>query len=241
MSGGNDSYHTNWDEQRERLSAYLDGELPTSERAPLERHLAGCAECRRELDELREVRALLRALPVPAAPRSFTIPAGGAVPEPIAPRQAARAGRAGGLIARAAQWTGGVAAAAGLLLVLGSALSGLGGFHAGGAESTSSAGAPAAAPNSPVHTPLGTRGPQVGATSGTGTQSAATLTPTPSATPSATAASAETKHIYGAPEISVPPLPLTGAGLIAGGAVLLVAGKAAERRRRRTARASRAG
>jgi hypothetical protein len=238
MSGANGNYHTTWDEQRERLSAYLDGELPASERAPLERHLAGCAECRSDLDELREVRGLLRSMPAPALPRSFTIPAG-AVPEPIAPRRAARSGRAGGLIARAAQWTGGIAAAAGLVLVLGSALSGLGGFHPRGAASTMSAAGPAR-PSSTVHAPLGTRAPQVGATSGTATESTPTATPSPTATASATVAQGGSDHAYALPLPSAPPLPLTGAGLMAGGAVLLVAGKAAERRRRRSARASRA-
>jgi anti-sigma factor RsiW len=239
MSGANGNYHADWDEQRERLSAYLDGELPASERAPLEHHLAGCAECRRELDELREVRALLRSMPVPALPRSFTIPAGGAVPVPIAQRRTARSGRAGGLIARAAQWAGGIAAAAGLVLVLGSALSGLGGFHAGGAASTMSAAGPAR-PSSTVHAPLGTRGPQVGATGGTATKSTAAATPSPTATASATAAQGGSDHAYSLPTLTAPPLPLTGAGLIAGGAVLLVAGKAAERRRRRSDRPSRA-
>ena len=232
MSGGNGTYHTDWDQQRERLSAYLDGELPASEREPLERHLAGCAECRRELNELREVRALLRALPVPALPRSFALPGGGAVPEPIAPRRNARSGRAGSLIARTAQWTGGIAAAAGLILVLGSALSGFGGFH-GGAESTSYGGAPVAAPSSTMHSTLGTRGPSTGATAGTGTQAAATATVTPTASPTQIRG-ASTKYPYsGAPTLTAPPLPLTGAGLIAGGAVLIVAGTAAERRRRR--------
>jgi hypothetical protein len=235
---GNGIYHTNWDQQRERLSAYLDGELPASAREPLERHLAGCAECRRELDALREVRALLRALPLPALTRSFTIPAGGAVPEPIVPRRAARSGRAGGLIARAAQWTGGIAAAAGLVLVLGSALSGFSGFHAGGASTMSAAGP--ARPSSTMHAPSGTRGPQIGATSGTATQSSATATPSPTATASAAAAQGGSDHANSLPLPSAPPLALTGAGLIAGGAVLLVAGKAAERRRRRSASASRA-
>ncbi len=39
----------------ERLSAYLDGELEGEERAEVEVHLRGCAECRRALDDLRRV------------------------------------------------------------------------------------------------------------------------------------------------------------------------------------------
>lgn len=46
---------------RAGLSAYLDGEAPDG--AELERHVESCAECRRELGELR---ALRRVLHVPA-------------------------------------------------------------------------------------------------------------------------------------------------------------------------------
>lgn len=45
------------------MSAYLDGELPTQEVADLSRHLAGCVECRRELQELDSARIAIRALP----------------------------------------------------------------------------------------------------------------------------------------------------------------------------------
>lgn len=64
----------NWDERREQLSALLDGALPAAERAQLEAHLAGCAACRAELESLRRMSALLRALPQPALPRSFALP-----------------------------------------------------------------------------------------------------------------------------------------------------------------------
>jgi anti-sigma factor RsiW len=36
------------------LVEYADGELETSERAAVEEHLKGCAECRRVLDDYRE-------------------------------------------------------------------------------------------------------------------------------------------------------------------------------------------
>ncbi len=39
----------------DQLSEYLDGELDADERGALEQHLAECASCRRQLDELREV------------------------------------------------------------------------------------------------------------------------------------------------------------------------------------------
>jgi len=39
----------------DQLSEYLDDELSAGERASMDRHLAGCAACRRTLDELRVV------------------------------------------------------------------------------------------------------------------------------------------------------------------------------------------
>jgi hypothetical protein len=45
------------------LCAYDD--LPADRRASLDRHLAGCPICHRELAELREVRSLLDATPAP--------------------------------------------------------------------------------------------------------------------------------------------------------------------------------
>ena len=45
---------------RENLSAYLDGELPPGERLSLESHLTGCAECSRELAELKRVSAIVK-------------------------------------------------------------------------------------------------------------------------------------------------------------------------------------
>lgn len=44
----------------ENLSAYLDGELPPGERSGVEAHLAGCAECRAELEQLKGVSGLLK-------------------------------------------------------------------------------------------------------------------------------------------------------------------------------------
>lgn len=59
----------------ENLSAYIDGELTTAERVRLERHLATCADCRRDVETLRETVALLRRVPLKPAPRSFALPA----------------------------------------------------------------------------------------------------------------------------------------------------------------------
>lgn len=44
---------------RERLSAYLDGELEDAARREVERHLAGCESCRETYAELEQVHALL--------------------------------------------------------------------------------------------------------------------------------------------------------------------------------------
>jgi anti-sigma factor RsiW len=56
---------------REQLSALLDDALPAPERQALGAHLAGCAECRRELEQLRATVALLGRLPPVHAPAGF--------------------------------------------------------------------------------------------------------------------------------------------------------------------------
>src|SRR5260221_12393574 len=96
MNHGNETSAAGLERQREQVSALLDGEVSEGERIALERHLQGCAVCQRALAELRQVRALLRALPVPALPRAFTLPESSAVPEslrPAARRPAASAPR----------------------------------------------------------------------------------------------------------------------------------------------------
>ncbi len=56
------------DRVRERLSAWLDGELTPEERREVAGHLEVCPECRRELDLLKGLDAALGSLeaPVPA-------------------------------------------------------------------------------------------------------------------------------------------------------------------------------
>jgi Putative zinc-finger len=56
---------------REQLSALLDDALSTPERAVLDAHLATCAECRRELEQLRGTVALLGRLGPVHAPAGF--------------------------------------------------------------------------------------------------------------------------------------------------------------------------
>jgi anti-sigma-K factor RskA len=49
--------------ETDRLSEYIDGELGASERGRVERHLAGCGDCARLVDELRAVATEAAALP----------------------------------------------------------------------------------------------------------------------------------------------------------------------------------
>jgi hypothetical protein len=58
-------------ESRDLLSAHVDGALAPDERAALEAHLAGCAECRRELAALERTVALVRAIEPARAPAGF--------------------------------------------------------------------------------------------------------------------------------------------------------------------------
>jgi anti-sigma factor (TIGR02949 family) len=51
----------NCEEADRFLDAYLDGELDPAERAELEQHLAGCAECQQKLDRLRQFREFFTA------------------------------------------------------------------------------------------------------------------------------------------------------------------------------------
>jgi hypothetical protein len=52
--------------ERERLSAYLDAELPPGERTEVEAHLAGCPECASLLADMRAVDAAANGLPAEA-------------------------------------------------------------------------------------------------------------------------------------------------------------------------------
>jgi len=53
------------------LSAFADDALETARAAELQAHLSGCSGCTRELQEIRRVRTMLRALPVQRAPVDF--------------------------------------------------------------------------------------------------------------------------------------------------------------------------
>lgn len=53
------------------LSAFVDDALEATRAAELQAHLTGCADCTRELQEIRRVRTMLRTLPVQRASRDF--------------------------------------------------------------------------------------------------------------------------------------------------------------------------
>jgi mycothiol system anti-sigma-R factor len=60
------------DEVRPRLDAYLDGELPETERVPLRGHLEGCPDCRPEAAALERLREeIRRSAPVHRAPEAL--------------------------------------------------------------------------------------------------------------------------------------------------------------------------
>ena len=61
----------NCHDAREWLSDLLDDALATEARAQVDAHLAGCADCRRELDRLRATVSLLHAVEQPRAPAGF--------------------------------------------------------------------------------------------------------------------------------------------------------------------------
>lgn len=146
--------HESPEHRQEQLSAALDAMLSADEQAALDAHLAGCETCTRELEELRQVRMLLRAMPQPALPRSFLLPAEGelvapGVPAPAEQRRPApnvtplrQPGRRASRTLSVTCWVGTLAAVLGLALFLGTLLPGL--TSQGGAYSTS---APAAAQN----------------------------------------------------------------------------------------------
>lgn len=59
------------DAYRNRLLAYLDGDLSGEAQAAFEAHLTGCPGCRGELRDLRATVALVAGMPVPEPPETF--------------------------------------------------------------------------------------------------------------------------------------------------------------------------
>ncbi len=72
----------------ERLSAYLDGQLPQAEKTRLESRLAADPALAAALEELRQARAILRRTPQRRAPRNFTLTPKMAGIRPPVPRAA---------------------------------------------------------------------------------------------------------------------------------------------------------
>ena len=235
MNGEPGVHHHDLIEQRELLSAYLDGELSASEQQALARHLASCDTCGEQLDGLRQVRTLLRALPSPALPRSFTLPETGALPTAtfrVTDRKRSRL-----RLARVTQWAGGVAAAAGIALMIGSAMLTRGPMTA--TSTASNAYAPAAgAAHAPAATPTTSQDQLTGKGSagGAATPNAtahlydrSTATPAPFADNNTSLRASETASTG---QTVQELLPYAGIGLASGGLLLLVGGSVSARRQR---------
>ena len=56
---------------KEKLTGFYDGELGAAEKAEVERHIASCSECLRDLGELKSAALLVRDLPRLRAPKSI--------------------------------------------------------------------------------------------------------------------------------------------------------------------------
>ena len=202
--------HLDWDDQRERLSAYLDSELAATERAAVEAHLADCEQCQRELAALRQMRDVLRALPTPALPRAFTLP--------VSPAPSER--RAMPAWSRPAQALGGLAAMVGLGLLIGTTAPHPSTFSTamGGASTASQPIAPGAGAASVAPSP-------------TGANQSSVRTPAPAPTVEKTPSYAPTVTPSQSPPFPV--APVTGGTLLVGGAAAWTAGSLARRRARR--------
>ncbi|HUP27833.1 MAG TPA: zf-HC2 domain-containing protein, partial [Chloroflexia bacterium] len=61
----------NCTEIRPLLSAYIDGEAAPEERGKVERHLAGCEDCRQAMAEYRAIGGSVRAMPMPVPPANL--------------------------------------------------------------------------------------------------------------------------------------------------------------------------
>jgi anti-sigma factor RsiW len=64
----------------DRISAFLDDELPEELASRVTHHLAACGACRAELDALRHTRDALRRLSAVTAPAPLLQPSAAAVP-----------------------------------------------------------------------------------------------------------------------------------------------------------------
>lgn len=179
----------------EQLSAFLDKQLTPQEQAFFDAHLQSCQRCQYVLAELRGTVALLRAMPEPPVPRSFTLPASIAQtpvarPQPL-PMQERQRRAPRYMLQRTVRAVSTLAAVIAILFILSSLLPLLS-FHGG--ASTAGYSAPAAS-NSSGTTHIGsqpdlTHQPQANSTpkmssnqTGTPAKSPVASTPVPTPTP----------------------------------------------------------
>jgi anti-sigma factor RsiW len=62
--------HTRCKDMLESLSIYVEGEATPALCSKIERHLAGCADCRIVVDTLRKTMDIYRRLPRPGMPEA---------------------------------------------------------------------------------------------------------------------------------------------------------------------------
>ena len=233
MSTNVPEHLADWEAQRERLSALLDGQLSAAESAALRVHVSGCARCTDELEALRRVVGALRALPQPTAPRSFALPLTTALPAGAPAQLPIAAARARRLRwAAVTQWAGAVAACFGFVILSGTFLLGSGyaqksmaNFGAARHEPSGAGITSASQPPATTATP----DRSMDATSltpraATGSAATATLTPAPTAAPT------ERTPLAAEPPDARAAARTTGVTLMLGGLAALVVGWGARRR-----------
>ena len=230
-----------------QLSAFLDKQLTPQEQAFFDAHLRSCQRCQHVLADLRATIALLRAMPEPSLPRSFTLPAGlsqtpVARPQPLPlPAQQRRVPRY--MLQRTVRAVSTLAAVIAVLFILSGLLAGFG-FH-GGAATSGGVFTAASNSNQTTHNSAGhtlTQAPQVQpSTPIMGTHQAGTPAKSPVAsTPVPTPTSPSDKTTQGV--VTAPPMPpfldisQTSGRLLLGALLLLlsIAGLIATRRVRRS-------
>lgn len=192
------------------FSAALDGMLEPEEQAALDAHLAECDTCARELEALRQVRRLLRAMPEPALPRSFLLPTEGELATPprathtaerapvttVTPLRQATTRRPARTL-QVTRWIGTIAAVLGMALFLGTLVAHQGATYS--ASAPNSADSHISGPNpagaggtaNGVRVPSPTQAYSSGGIPATDTAVTATTSPTAPAKSSATPTAAQ--------------------------------------------------
>ena len=229
----------------EQLSAFLDKQLTPQEQAFFDAHLQSCQRCQHVLAELRGTVTLLRAMPEPPLPRSFTLPVGIsqtpiARPQPL-PLSAQQRRIPRYMLQRSVRAVSTLAAAIAVLFILSGLLAGL---HFGGGAATSGAMPVAGTSNGSTHASAGNtlaQSPQ--AERGTppimGTYQASPAKSPAAATPAPTSTSDRTVQGGSTPPPALPPfldISQPSGRLMLGAFLLLlsIAGLIATRRVRRS-------